>query len=233
VPSGVILTDKAHLFNAGQHVKLGRRGTDPYYTYTFAGDPSRMFGVGTSSGNQMPPTIVGRSPLPGSNGQSMTPVVSVHFSEAVTGVGTGTMVLRQGSTVVPATVTYAASTLTAVLRPVRPLAPAATYSMALSGSIRDATGNSLAWTTWPFTTTRAETYSPTRSLSFAAGTYTGYRFSSTGTVVATRRYTLSRSSSAPTSKRSAVTGQTGGWYYVTSGVWAGYWMHEATSITLH
>ena len=122
--------------------------------------------------------------------------------------------------------------MTAVLRPVRPLSPAATYSMALSSSIRDASGNPLAWTTWSFKTAWSETYSPMRSLSFAAGTYTGYRFSSTGTVTSTHRYTLSRSSSAPTSKRSAITGQTGGWYYVTSGVWAGYWMHEATSITL-
>ncbi len=232
VPSGVTVTDKAHLFNAGQHVKLGRRGSDPYYTYTFAGDPSRTFGVATVSGDPLPPTIIGRSPLAGSKGQSMTPVVSVKFSEAVTGVGAGTMVLRKGSTVVPATVTYTGSTLTAVLRPVRPLAPATTYSMALSSSIRDSSGNPLAWTTWSFSTTRTETYSPTRSLSFASGTYTGYRFSSTGAVLSTHRYTLTRSSSAPTSKRSAVTGQTGGWYYVTSGVWAGYWMREATSITL-
>src|SRR5439155_22633261 len=182
--------------------------------------------------NGTQPTVVSRSPLPGSTGQTMPPAVTVRFSEPVTGVGTNTLALRQRSIVVPATVTCTGSRLTAVLRPVRPLAPAATYSMALSGSIRDASGNSLGWTTWSFTTTRAETYSPTRSLSFAAGTYTGYRFSSTGSVVATRRYTLSRSSSAPTSQRSAVTGQTGGWYYVTSGVWAGYWMHEATSITL-
>ena len=233
VPSGVTVTDNAHLFISGDRVKLGRRTTDPYYTYAFAGNPAQTFGLGVSSGNETPPAVVSRSPLPGSTGQTMTPAVTVRFSESVTGVGTNTMVLRKGSTIVPATVTYTGSTLTAVLRPVRPLAPATTYSMALSGSIRDASGNSLAWTTWSFTTTRTETYSPTRSLSFAAGTYTGYRFSSTGTVLSRHSYTLSRSSSAPTSKRSAVTGQTGGWYYVTSGVWAGYWMREATSITLH
>jgi hypothetical protein len=230
VPTGVTVTDSAHLFISGDRVKLGKRSTNPYYTYAFAGNPSRTFGVTTFADPS--PTLVSRSPLPGATGQSMTPAVTVRFSEAVTGVGGGSMVLRLGSTVVPASVTYTASTLTAILRPTRPLAPAAKYSMALSGSIRDASGNSLAWTSWTFTTTRTEAYSPVRTLSFAAGTYTGYKFSSTGTVMGTRAYTLSRASSAPTSRRSAVTGQTGGWYYVTSGVWAGYWMREATSISL-
>jgi hypothetical protein len=232
VPTGVTVTDNAHLFISGDRVKLGKRSTDPYYTYAFAGDPSRTFGVNVASGDRIPPTVVSRSPAPSSIGQTMTPAVTVRFSEAVVGVGTGNMVLRLGSTVVPATVTYTGSTMTAVLRPARPLAPLTTYSMALSGSIRDASGNSLAWTTWSFKTAWSETYSPTRTLSFAAGTYTGYRFSSTGAVTAKLSYTLARSSSAPTSNRSAVTGQTGGWYYVTAGVWAGYWIREATGITL-
>ena len=228
VPTGVTVTDNAHLFISGDRVKLGKRSTDPYYTYAFAGDPSRTFGMNVASG----PTVVSRSPAPSSTGQTMSPAVTVRFSEPVVGVGTGSMVLRQGSTVVSATVTYTDSTATAVLRPVRPLAPLATYSMALSSSIRDAAGNSLAWTTWSFKTAWSETYSPNRTLSFATGTYTGYRFGSTGAITAKRSYTLTRSSSAPTSKRSAVTGQTGGWYYVTSGIWAGYWIREATSITL-
>jgi len=229
VPTGVTVTDSAHLFISGDRVKLGKRSTDPYYTYAFAGDPARTFGVNVASG----PTVVSRSPAPSSTGQTMTPAVTVRLSEPVVGVSTGSMVLRQGSTVVSATVTYTDSTRTAVLRPVRPLAPSTTYSMALSGRIRDAAGNSLAWTTWSFRTAWSETYSPTRTLSFAAGTYTGYRFGSTGAVTAMRSYTLLHSSSAPTSKRSAVTGQTGGWYYVTAGVWAGYWIREATSITLY
>jgi hypothetical protein len=231
VPSGVTVADYAHQLISGKRVKLGHRSTDPYFTYAFAGDPSRTFGVAASGAAA--PTIVSRSPLPGSTGQSMTPAVSVRFSEAVTGVGTGTMVLRRGALVVPATVTYAASTLTAVLRPVLPLAPGVTYSMALSGGIRDASGTSLAWTSWSFVTARTETYNPARTLSFVAATYTGYRFSRTGTILAKRAYTLLRASSAPTSQRSAVTGQTGGWYYVTMGVWAGYWIREATGITLH
>ena len=71
----------------------------------------------------------------------MSPAVTVRFSEAVVGVGTGSFVLRQGSTVVPATVTYTSATATAVLRPLRPLAPMTTFSVALSSSIRDTSGN--------------------------------------------------------------------------------------------
>jgi hypothetical protein len=227
VPSGMTLTDQAHLFISGDRVKLGKRSTDPYYTYAFAGNPSQTFKPGDP-----PPVLISRSPASGAIGQSMSPAVTVRFSEAVVGVGTGSFVLRQGSTVVPATVTYTSATTTAVLRPVRPLAPMTSFSVALSSSIRDTSGNALAWTTWSFKTAWSETYSPTRTLTFAAGTYTGYRFGSTGAVTASRPYTLSRASNAPTSKRSAVTGQTGGWYYVTSGVWAGYWIREATSITL-
>jgi hypothetical protein len=113
-----------------------------------------------------------------------------------------------------------------------PLAPAALYGMALSTRIKDMDGNALAWTSWTFTTTRTETYNPVRTLLFAPGTYSGYRFSSTGAVTARRPYTLSSSSNAPTSKRSAIPAHSGGWYYVTAGVWAGYWVPEGTGVTL-
>ena len=232
VPTGVTVTDNAHLFIGGDRVKLGKRSTDPFYTYAFAGDPSQTFSVTVASGDRVPPVVVSRSPAPSATGQSMSPAVTMRFSEAVVGVGTGTLVLRQGSSVVAATVTYTSATTTAVLRPVRPLAPLTSYSVALSSSIRDTSGNALAWTTWSFKTAWAETYSPTRTLTFLAGTYTGYRFSSTGVVTAKLSNALSASSNAPTGKRSAVTGQTGGWYYVTAGVWAGYWIREASSITL-
>ena len=162
----------------------------------------------------------------------MSPAVTVRFSEAVVGVWSGSFYLRQGSSVVPATVTYVSATAAAVLRPVRPLAPNTIVSATLASTIFDTTGNALAFTTWSFKTAWWEAYSPTRTLTFAPGTYTGYRFSSTGAVTSTRAYTLSQTSTAPTSQRSAVAGQTGGWYYVTSGVWAGYWIREATTITL-
>jgi hypothetical protein len=228
-PSVVTVTNKTHPFIAGDVVKLGKRSTDPYYTYAFAGNPALTF---ASGGSVVPPRIVARAPASGATNVSMTPAITVRFSEAVTGVSANNMVLRRGSTVIASSVTYNAATFTAVLRPTKPLAPAAPYGMALSSRIKDANGNPLAWTSWTFTTTRTETYTPVRTLQFAPGTYTGYRFSSTGAVTARRSYTLSSSSNAPTSKRSAIPAHTGGWYYVTAGVWAGYWVPEGTGITL-
>ena len=78
------------------------------------------------------------------------------------------------------------------------------------------------------------TPSPTgypRTLSFAAGTYIGRQFNSNGAIIASKSYTLPHSSSAPASRRSLIKNQTGFWYYVTAGVWAGYWIRETSGIT--
>jgi hypothetical protein len=134
--------------------------------------------------------------------------------------------------VLSATVAYDPATLTATLRPAAPLQPATSYKMGMSESIKDLSGNSLVWTTWTFKTTASETYNPARSLKFAAGSYTGYQFSSTGAVLASKAYTLGKASSAPTTRRAAIPAHSGGWYYVSAGVWAGYWIREGTGITL-
>jgi len=243
--SGLTATDSAHPFVSGARAWLGLRSTDPYYTYAFAGNPTSTFAGGTAAltlpaprpaataPDTTPPVVASRNPASKATGVSMTPAVSVRFSEPVIGVSANNMVLRRGTTVIAATVSYVASTMTAVLRPNLPLQPAATYSLALSSRIHDAAGNTLAYSTATFTTTRTEAYSPARTLSFAAGTYTGVKFSSTGAVLGRKTYTLSKASNAPTTRRSAISGQTGGWYYVSAGVWAGYWMKEATSIVLH
>jgi spore germination protein YaaH len=181
-----------------------------------------------------PPYLVSRWPAPSATGITMTPTVTVRFSEAVNGVSTGTMVLRVASSgaTVSATVAYDPATLTATLRPSAPLQPATSYKMGMSGSIKDLSGNSLAWTTWTFKTTASETYTPARSLKFAAGTYTAYQFSSAGAVLASKSYTLTKASAAHTTRRAAIPAHSGGWYYISDGVWAGYWMREGTGITL-
>jgi hypothetical protein len=79
---------------------------------------------------------------------------------------------------------------------------------------------------WP-----GEVFNPPRTLTFQAGTYVGRRFSATGGITASKRYTLSRLSSAPTNQLSSVPTQSGKWYYVTAGVWAGYWVQASSKIT--
>jgi hypothetical protein len=81
--------------------------------------------------------------------------------------------------------------------------------------------------TWP-----GETYNPARTLSFAPGTYVGRRFSATGTITASKSYTLASSSAAPTNQKSTIPNQGGNWYYITAGVWEGYWIPESSGTTL-
>lgn len=80
---------------------------------------------------------------------------------------------------------------------------------------------------WP-----GEIFNPQRTLFFVAGTYTGRTFSATGAVTATKTLTLSGASSAPTDQSSIVPTQSGQWYSVTAGVWAGYWIQQSAGITL-
>jgi hypothetical protein len=77
-----------------------------------------------------------------------------------------------------------------------------------------------------------ESYSPWRTLTFAAGTYVGRRFNTNGAVVASKSYTLGSPSAAPTTERSTIPNQPGSWYYITAGVWDGYWIQESAGTVL-
>jgi len=100
------------------------------------------------------PKVASRTPSPGAarvsyDGASITAT----FDEPVSGVGAGTVLLKSASgSTVAATVTYASSARRAMLVPSAPLAAEATYSVSLTGGIKDAVGNALAATSWSFTT---------------------------------------------------------------------------------
>ncbi|WP_258064393.1 peroxidase family protein [Arthrobacter sp. ZGTC131] len=100
------------------------------------------------------PTVVSVSPGIGATGASRTANVTVRYSEPVTNVTTGTVVLRRGGltgAVVTATVTYNATTRTATLNPSATLVANTTYTVATS-SVRDLAGNPLAFRSWTFRT---------------------------------------------------------------------------------
>ena len=80
---------------------------------------------------------------------------------------------------------------------------------------------------WP-----GQVFNPPRALFFAAGTYVGRQFSPGGAIVGSKSYTLTSASSAPTDQVSTIPAQSGNWYSVTAGVWAGYWIQASPSITL-
>ena len=78
----------------------------------------------------------------------------------------------------------------------------------------------------------AESYFPWRPIFFVAGTYVGYRFNTHGAVLASRAYTLATDSTAPTTEKSTIPNQAGNWYFITAGIWAGYWIQESPGTTL-
>ena len=80
---------------------------------------------------------------------------------------------------------------------------------------------------WP-----GQVFNPPRTLTFAAGTYTGYQFSSTGGITASKPYTLARASTAPTNQWATIPVRGGSYYYVTAGVWAGFWVQASSRITM-
>ncbi|MBA3688565.1 MAG: SH3 domain-containing protein [Chloroflexi bacterium] len=95
--------------------------------------------------------------------------------------------------------------------------------------------SSVSWlSTAPVPSTAAPyaTFNPVVRLAFKMGTHTGYKFSSTGAMTAERTYTLSKDSSAATSVRRTLTNQSGTWFLVTSGVWAGYWVRASDVVYL-
>ena len=207
---------------------------------TTGGTYSVMIFVKTCASTSAPPsnpapTITSRSPASGATGVSLATSVSVRFSEAVQGVSASTFVLRDAVTgsVLAATVTYDGTTHQAVLRPSQSLSLGRAYRVSLSSSIRDGGGASLAFTTWTFKAATAQSFSPTRLVSFSSGKHVGYRFASNGAAIATKAYTLASSSSASATTRAIFSGRSGTWYLIGNGVWAGYWMQASGGVVLH
>ncbi|MDJ0339903.1 peroxidase family protein [Cryobacterium sp. PH31-O1] len=102
------------------------------------------------------PTVTARTPAADARSISQTGNLTATFSEPVTGVSGTTFVLRRGTTVIAAVVSYNATTRVATLNPSVTLLTDRTYTATLSG-IRDAAGNTMATSTWSFITGPAPT----------------------------------------------------------------------------
>ncbi|UKA53790.1 Ig-like domain-containing protein [Arthrobacter sp. FW305-BF8] len=134
------------------------------YTATMTGGPSAVrdaagtpFVTGSWSFiTAAAPTVTARTP--GANGTAVAAGsnITATFSTAVQGVtGNSFLVKNAAGTVVPAAVTYSATTRTATLNPAAILANDAKYTVTLSGgaaAIRDTAGTPLTTTSWTFTT---------------------------------------------------------------------------------
>ena len=132
------LVDGRYTFTVGARDRAGNLG--PNTTAAFA--------VGVA------PTVSTRSPLPGQTRIAQTANVTATLSRAVTGVSGTSFVLRTPSgTVVPAVVSYNATTRVATLNPNATLAADTRYSASLTTAIKSADfGVPLVSTTWTFVT---------------------------------------------------------------------------------
>ena len=99
------------------------------------------------------PIVLARSPAPGAVAVTHdAATITADFSEAVTGVSASTVQLKTSAgAAIAATVSYSSSNRRATLRPSAPLSPEARYQVQLTTGIKDAASNSLAATTWSFT----------------------------------------------------------------------------------
>jgi hypothetical protein len=108
----------------------------------------------TTGADTVAPFAGSFNPLEDDTDVPLTTTVIAHFSEPVVGVSATSLVLDHGGTVVPATVTYLASTRSARLLPDAPLLPNTIYRVTLGAAITDTSGNALAGApvSWMFTT---------------------------------------------------------------------------------
>lgn len=210
---------------------------DPDYWYAFAGNPTA---TPSGSGEPAPPVITSRSPEPGSTVPASS-AVSVTFDQPITGLVSSTMYLRTAAgDQISAALTYDHTARRAQLRPAAPLADSTTYQVTLTSGIRAVNGGmALEPSSWQFTASAATAagdgttwFVPAERLSFRQGTHTGYRFDELGRVIATRTVTLSRDSGASADRRGTLPNQSGAWFSIVNGAWAGYWLRESPAVHL-
>jgi len=186
------------------------------------------------------PSIAGRYPAPGATGLSAALSPAVQFHRIVSGVGPTSFVLKGADgVIVQAAIFNSGDSRLFTMRPLAALQAGKTYTLSLTSAIKSVEGSSLAPTSWTFTVAAAPTpppgtttFSPPAQLLFKMGTHTAYRFSSTGAMVAVKSYTLPNDQNANTSTRTTITNQSGTWFYVVNGVWAGYWMRQSSNLYL-
>lgn len=104
-----------------------------------------------TAGDVTPPIVTTRSPAANASGVATTTDVQATFSEDVVRPTIQFALTDAGGTAVTATTSYDSLTRTAKLVPTQPLANGKTYTATVSGA-QDAAGNTLAPTSWSFTT---------------------------------------------------------------------------------
>jgi hypothetical protein len=147
--------------NAPLHALLdGLDGANGVYNRTLGAFPtstyqSSNYWVDVVYTRTAPPTVASKTPAPGTLNVPLTTTVKVTFSRAMNPatITTSSVTLAQGTTQVPATVTYDPATLTATLTPSAPLSPSLDYIGTVTNQVAAADGVPLQQNlSWSFTT---------------------------------------------------------------------------------
>jgi hypothetical protein len=182
-------------------------------------------GTGADAGNA--PMVVGRSIATNATNVATFAALTVQFDRPVAGVHQNTFGIRDSrGRIIPATITYDATTSRATLLPTRLLEPNSVYRVGLSESIRDESRASLRWTAWSFRTgseaTSGTRFVDGRAVRFEAGAVTGIRFDGKGKILGSTRGTLARQVWATASTRAVINGKS--YFLISHGAFAGYWV---------
>ncbi|MDQ0632516.1 subtilisin family serine protease [Arthrobacter pascens] len=152
--AAVLLSQNRSLTPAQVAAALATNATAGVISGSGTGTPNRLLYSGAAAVSAVPPTLTAVSPAPNSTSVAAGSNVTAAFSTAVQGVSSSTFVLRNAAgAVIPATVSYNATTRTATLDPASDLAADGTYTATLTGgatAIRDSAGTPLSTSSWSF-----------------------------------------------------------------------------------
>jgi hypothetical protein len=208
------------------------------YWYAFAGHPTRTPGE-WGEFEPTPPAVTRVSPWDGQVGRSTAVRPAAWFDAPVSGVSAATFTLTDSfGFPVQASVRWRADLRKAILQPARPLVQSEWYTVRLSEGILSPSGDALVPVEWQFRTKAdggdgsSATWEAGRPLSVGKGTHTGYQFDPNGKVTAVLTSTLSSAGTLSTTTRRSVPGQSGTWFHLADGPWAGYWIRQSSVVHL-
>jgi hypothetical protein len=149
-------TNANHSLAAVARDAAGNKGSSPIVTVTVNNPPA----------DTTRPTVTTTSPATDATAVSATAPIRATFSEAMNSstITATTLVIRDGTTSVAATVAYSTGTFAATLTPSQPLVGGRVYTATITGGssgVKDVAGNALASNyVWSFTTATSPPPSP-------------------------------------------------------------------------
>jgi subtilase family protein/Big-like domain-containing protein len=183
-----------------------------------------------------PPAVSVRVPAGGEPWAVPSSSVRAIFDEPVLGTDNQSFTLSEASSgrTEHASVSYSSISRTATLRPDQTLAPG-WYEARLTPGITDRAGNPLPATTWRFRVSRANPSAGgavDQAAVLRAGNHVGYRFDTDGTVLGSKRISISAARAYEVDERRQQPGVPGAWLHLATGPLAEYWIRESPSAGL-